>query len=185
MSKNIIHTGRKYPDPVRMLPDYPVDYRYLTWLLRNYRSPRDKIGRMIKNGEIIRVKKGLYVLSPEFGGTADKKVLANLIYGPSYVSLEYALQYWGHDQKTEQIFSNTFGRFFIPVSSQIQIFPRCFAGKQPVFRAGRGRWRGNRPFYRVCGKSDLRQDRTCQGTGKTGGCSRFPGVGFADRTGVA
>ncbi len=25
----------------------------------------------------------------------DRKVLANLIYGPSYISLEYALQYWG------------------------------------------------------------------------------------------
>ena len=50
---------------------------------------------MLKKGEIVRIKKGLYLLSPEYGGAIDKFVLSNLIYGPSYVSLEYALSYWG------------------------------------------------------------------------------------------
>ena len=56
--------------------------------LKGYRSPRDKISRMIKKKEIIQVKKGLYVLSPEFGNQINLKILANLIYGPSYISLE-------------------------------------------------------------------------------------------------
>jgi hypothetical protein len=77
-------------------------------LLKNYNSPRDKISRMIKKKEIIQVKKGLYVLSPEFGSQIDLKVLANLIYGPSYISLEYALSYWGLiPEKVEEITNMT------------------------------------------------------------------------------
>ncbi len=77
------------------LPKHPFDYVYLHSLLKEYRSPRVKIGSMLKKREIIRIKKGLYILSPEYGGEIDKLVLSNLIYGPSYVSLEYALSYWG------------------------------------------------------------------------------------------
>jgi hypothetical protein len=90
------------------LPKYPFDYSYLMSLLKDYRSPRDKISRMIKKKEIIQVKKGLYVLSPEFGNPINLKVLANLVYGPSYISLEYALSYWGLiPEKVEEITSMT------------------------------------------------------------------------------
>jgi hypothetical protein len=76
--------------------------------LKGYQSPRDKISRMIMKKEIIQVKKGLYVLSPEFGKPIDLKVAANLIYGPSYISLEYALSYWGLiPEKVEEITSMT------------------------------------------------------------------------------
>ena len=58
--------------------------------------------------EIIQVKKGLYVLSPDFGKPIDLKVVANLVYGPSYISLEYALSYWGLiPEKVEEITSMT------------------------------------------------------------------------------
>ncbi|MDM8526165.1 hypothetical protein QUF80_22545 [Desulfococcaceae bacterium HSG8] len=93
MSIKSRHTGRN--NLVYLLPDFPFDYCYLMWVLRSYRSPRDKISRMLRNGEIIRIKKGLYIRSPGYGGKADKKVIANLIYGPSYISLDFALQYRG------------------------------------------------------------------------------------------
>ncbi len=93
MSNKTLHTGRKYI--LLSLPDFPFDYNYLMWRLRSYRSPRDKISRMIKNSEIIQIKKGLYLRSPDYGGRADRKIMANLIYGPSYISLDSALQYWG------------------------------------------------------------------------------------------
>lgn len=80
---------------IQKLPKYPFDYLYLVDILKNYAYPRNKINKMIKNGEIIRVKKGIYNLSPEYGGEIHHPLLANLIYGPSYVSLEYALSYWG------------------------------------------------------------------------------------------
>ncbi|HLP48224.1 MAG TPA: hypothetical protein VK469_19935 [Candidatus Kapabacteria bacterium] len=59
---------------------------------------------MIKKKEIIQVRKGLYVLSPDFGTPINIRSLANLIYGPSYISLEYALSYWGLiPEKVEEI----------------------------------------------------------------------------------
>jgi len=86
------------------LPKHPFDYSYLMYLLKDYNSPRDKISRMIRKKEIIQVKKGLYTLSPEFGAPVNLRVLANLVYGPSYISLEYALSYWGLiPEKVEEI----------------------------------------------------------------------------------
>jgi predicted transcriptional regulator of viral defense system len=42
------------------------------------------------------VKKGLYVFGPQAKrGLYSREVLANLIYGPSYISLEYALAFYG------------------------------------------------------------------------------------------
>lgn len=77
------------------LPHHPFDYQYLASRLERYRSPRSKIGLMLRNGEIIRVKKGLYVVPEKYGKKLNKMLLSNLIYGPSYVSLEYALAWWG------------------------------------------------------------------------------------------
>lgn len=77
-----------------ILPEF--DYLTLLQFLSDYQSPRDKITRMIKEGEIVRVKKGLYVWGGEQGSAPySKEVLANQIYGPSYISLEYALSYYG------------------------------------------------------------------------------------------
>jgi hypothetical protein len=73
----------------------PFDYNFLLSKLHEYHFPRNKIGTMIKSGEIIRIKKGLYIISPEYSGSAHRFLLANLIFGPSYVSLESALAYWG------------------------------------------------------------------------------------------
>ena len=76
------------------LPKYPFDYLLLTDLLKAYSYPRNKINSLLKKRIIIRVKKGLYLLSPEFGGVTDQFMLANLIYGPSYISLDSALSFW-------------------------------------------------------------------------------------------
>ncbi len=89
------HAGGNPFDLLRSLPTHPFDYTYLTWVLRSYRSPRDKITRMLKRGDILQLKRGLYVLSPRHGGKIEPAVISNLLYGPSYVSLDYALSYWG------------------------------------------------------------------------------------------
>lgn len=104
MSNEIRQTGQNMQYLAWRLPKYPFDYAYLMNLLKGYNSPRDKISRMIKKKEIFQVKKGLYVQSPEFGNPINLKVLANLVYGPSYISLEYALSYWGLiPEKVEEI----------------------------------------------------------------------------------
>ncbi len=73
-----------------------VDFNQLKAMLHNYAHPRGKINRWLQTGDLIRVKKGLYV----FGRPARKEpysleLLANLIYGPSAISLNYALSYYG------------------------------------------------------------------------------------------
>ena len=61
-----------------------------------FAAPTKKIHDMKKAGIIIGVKKGLYVLSPPYAREpVVKETLANLIYGPSYISLEDALSYLG------------------------------------------------------------------------------------------
>jgi len=72
------------------------DYQTLTDALKGLASPRDKITDMLRQGAIIRVKKGLYVFGESFRRYPySREVLANLVYGPSYLSLDYALAYHG------------------------------------------------------------------------------------------
>lgn len=72
------------------------DYLILLHCLSDYKQPRDKITKLLKNGSIIRVKKGLYVFGEDYRHRGySLEVLSNLIYGPSYVSFEYALACYG------------------------------------------------------------------------------------------
>jgi len=73
-----------------------IDYVALKSLLQDLAYPRDKITSLLRSGYLVRVKKGLYVFGPEVArGSICKEHLANLIYGPSYISFEYALSYYG------------------------------------------------------------------------------------------
>lgn len=85
------------------------DYESLLQALWHYKKPRDAITRFLRDGSIIRVKKGLYVFGENYHrGVICKESLANLIYGPSYISLEYALSYHGLiPERVEQITSMT------------------------------------------------------------------------------
>lgn len=85
--------------------NHSFDYRYLMDVLRSYRSPRAKVTKMLRQGEILRVRKGLYVRSPEYGGIVEPVEIANAMYGPSYVSLEYALS--THGLVPEQVYGIT------------------------------------------------------------------------------
>lgn len=88
-------------------PHYPFDYNYLVDQLKIYNFPRNKIQRLIKNGDIIRIKKGLYV-GNNHDNYIDRRIMANLIYGPSYISLEYALSFWGFiPERVEEVTSIT------------------------------------------------------------------------------
>lgn len=55
-----------------------------------------KAKRLEHSGDIIRLKKGLYVTNPKISHVAlSPFLLANHIYGPSYVSMQTALRYYG------------------------------------------------------------------------------------------
>lgn len=72
------------------------DYQALTEALLAYRKPRDKFTKLLESGAVVRIKKGLYTFGEDFRKEpVSREYLANLIYGPSYVSLDYALSYHG------------------------------------------------------------------------------------------
>jgi hypothetical protein len=72
------------------------DYQALLSALQDYAYPRDKITDLLAKGIIVRVKKGLYVFGDAYRTRPYcREILANLIYGPSCASLEYALHYHG------------------------------------------------------------------------------------------
>ena len=101
------------------IPEF--DYLYLIDILGQYKYPRDKIGKLIKSKSIIRVKKGIYVLGSQHDRPFSKYILANMIYGPSYISGYSALAYYGViPERTETTSSTTPNRrklFYTPVGN--------------------------------------------------------------------
>ncbi|MBS4040779.1 MAG: hypothetical protein KGZ81_09295 [Flavobacteriales bacterium] len=82
----------------------PIDYATLVTLLRDYRFPKDKIAAMEKQKQLIRIKKGLFVVAPQNGvGTISRELIANHLCGPSYVSLESALSH--HNLIPERVYT--------------------------------------------------------------------------------
>ncbi len=100
------------------------DYSALMATLSGYAKPHDKITSLLRGGEIVRVKKGLYVFGEDYRRRPySREFLANLVYGPSFVSLDYALSYHGLiPERVEQVTSVTSGRarkFDTPVGTFI------------------------------------------------------------------
>lgn len=101
----------------------PVDYALLRSFFSEYSSPRNKIANLEIAGKLIRLKRGLYVVSPdETGRLLSTELIANHIYGPSYISMESALRYYGlipesvhvirsMTTKRSRMFENTISRF--------------------------------------------------------------------------
>lgn len=88
--------------------------------LQDYQYPANKLTRMAQKGEIFPVVRGLYVTDKMMPG----HLLAASIYGPSYLSFDYALSYWHlipeavyvytsatYDKKKKKQFKTDFGLF--------------------------------------------------------------------------
>ena len=104
------------------IPHEEFDYQALLDAVRGYAQPRMKISSLLAKGVIVRVKKGLYIFGEsQLRRPFCRELLANLIYGPSYVSLEYALHYHGLiPERVETLTSVTCGRsrtFATPVGA--------------------------------------------------------------------
>jgi len=85
-----------------------------------------KISRLLKTGDLIGLKKGLYLSERYLLSQPEKKAyfeyLANILYSPSYLSLEYALSCYGLipegiyaltniSLKSSRVFENKLGAF--------------------------------------------------------------------------
>lgn len=93
-------------------PSEELDYGFVMDCLRNYAFPRTKLTQLLKERALVRVKKGLYVFGSLFSRNPySLETLANIMYGPSYISLEWALQIYGMiPERVEEITSVTIKR---------------------------------------------------------------------------
>jgi len=74
----------------------PFDLNVLRSIFPYNKQIVEKARTLEKSGQIIRLKKGLYVASREETGIElSRELIANHLYGPSYVGREYALRYYG------------------------------------------------------------------------------------------
>lgn len=101
----------------------PVDYHVLSDLYNHLSAPKDKISGLVKNGSLVRLKKGKYLISKNLKDHPPSlELIANHLYGPSYVSFETALSYYGWIPertylvksaitKRKKTFSNQIGKF--------------------------------------------------------------------------
>jgi hypothetical protein len=73
-----------------------IEAQNLIPLLGEYTNPRDFISRLVKRGDLIRLKNGFFVISEKIQKSlVPYPQIGNLLYGPSYISLEWALSYYG------------------------------------------------------------------------------------------
>ena len=92
-------------------------------LSNTYVNINDKIMKFIKNGELIRLKKGVYCLAKDYREVPLELIsVSAILYSPSYVSFEYALSYYSMiperveeiscaTTKNSKLFDTPLGRF--------------------------------------------------------------------------
>ncbi len=110
-------------DNLRRLKNVPVSNSTIGGLFPEIVGKNQKVRQLEKSGGIIRLKRGLYVVSPQKSGVAiSTELIANHLYGPSYVSMLSALRYYGlipemvytmqsMTIKHSRNFDNSLGRF--------------------------------------------------------------------------
>jgi predicted transcriptional regulator of viral defense system len=79
-------------DIANSISNIPVNSAVLKSYLSDLKYPRNKISDLEQSGVLVRLKKDLYVSKKS---VPPKELIANHLYGVSYVSLETALAYYG------------------------------------------------------------------------------------------
>ena len=110
-------------NPLIQLGNVPVQTGTIAACFDYLAAPNEKIRALEKDGQLIRLKRGLYVVDKRVSGKPiNVRLCANHIYGPSYVSLQWALRWYGLipervytmtsiTTKRSREFENELGRF--------------------------------------------------------------------------
>lgn len=110
------------------LDSYPsriIEHATLSSILENlgYKRINDKIVQLKNKGVLTPLKSGYYIYNPLHNNVlVSKEIIANILLGPSYISLDYALWFHGlipesvHEitsitTKRSKSFENVFGVF--------------------------------------------------------------------------
>ncbi|MCD4781133.1 MAG: hypothetical protein K8S27_11395 [Candidatus Omnitrophica bacterium] len=136
----------KFSDFKRNYQKYPLIFsKYIDSGKNELQNNRNQLNRWVKDDLIIRLKRGVYLLNER-----DRKVspdvayIANYLFEPSYVSLEYALSFYGLiPEETKDITSIT-TRKTMKIQNDLGTFvyqrikPEAFRGfiKMGPFEAG-------------------------------------------------
>lgn len=85
-----------FSEAIRNYSGQPLTRQVLLSVLREYRRPNEKINELVKQKLLVRVKSGVFIPGPNASiQTPENFLLANHVCGPSYVSSDSALSYWG------------------------------------------------------------------------------------------
>ena len=85
MDKNFEHIG-----------NIPFSSSAAVSLFPEMKAGKHKVCNLEASGQIIRLKRGLYVVNPNVSKVAlSTELIANHLYAPSYVSMQTALRYYG------------------------------------------------------------------------------------------
>ena len=118
-------------NPLTQFGNTPIDFATVASLFPEIKCKYNKVSALEKRGDLIRLKQGMFVAHPNLTGQRLSEMLvANSLYGPSYVSLQSALRYYGlipefvfttcsMTMKPSQIFYNSLGRFeYVHISKE-------------------------------------------------------------------
>ena len=121
-------------NPLIQLAGVPLSATDVKMCFPHLASPEKKILALQKSGELIRLKRNLYVVNKDLcDKETDIRLCANHMYGPSYVSLQWAMRFYGMipehvclvtsvTTKRNMEFSTPLGRF-----SYMQVPKKYFA----------------------------------------------------------
>lgn len=86
----------EFKESISNFAEQPITKQLLLSLLKDYKRPYDKITELVKQGVLTPLKRGIFIPGPTLNILKPETFLvANHLLGPSYISLESALSYWG------------------------------------------------------------------------------------------
>lgn len=85
----------QFTEAIRQFEGQPLTRQILLSLLKDYKSPSDKITELVKKGILTPVKAKIYVPGTNINMRGpEPDLLANHLASPSYVSMQTALSHW-------------------------------------------------------------------------------------------
>lgn len=85
-----------FQENIKAYSEQPLNKQLLMDMLKQYKRPYDKIDELVKQKILVQLKRGLYIPGTKLKIDAPEPFLiANHLYGPSYISLDTALSHWG------------------------------------------------------------------------------------------
>ena len=121
-------------NPLIQFGNTPMEFAAVASLFPDTKYKHNKVSALEKRGDLIRLKQGLYVNHPDMSQKPlSLFLIGNNLYGPSYISLQSALRYYGlipehvfticsMTTKPSKIFQNTLATFEYVHTDQ-QVFP--------------------------------------------------------------